>query len=452
VAEAATADRAAGERSAVAASNGLPPGPRIPAPLQTFGLVARPVPFFERCRQRYGQTFTLRILRAGEMVFISDPPSLKRLFAADRHNTIAPGRNVVLEPVMGPRSVLLLEGDDHLRRRKLMLPPFHGERMRAYEGVMARTAERAVEGWPVGRPFRIHASMQAITLDVILTAVFGVEDDVRREALRDRLTEVLATARSPFALGMTVEQARFLPRFRHTARMLEEANEMMFAEISDRRADAALESRDDILSMLLAARFEDGSAMSDAEVRDQLMTLLLAGHETTATALAWAFDLLFRAPDKLDRLRDEVAAADGHEYVDAVVKETLRIRPVVPFVGRRLKEPTELGGYDLPAETDVMPAIYLAHTRRDVYPDPYEFRPERFLDGSPETFAWIPFGGGTRRCIGAAFAEFEMRVVLTTILRRTTLRPASDRPERMVRRNVTLSPRGGTPAVLVERN
>jgi len=242
-----------------------------------------------------------------------------------------------------------------------------------------------------------------------------------------------------------------LPRFRRVARMIAEVNEILFAQITERRDDPALADREDILSMLVAARFEDGSAMSDREVRDQLMTLLLAGHETTATALAWAFDLLFRAPDKLARLRAEVGAGDGTEYLDAVIKETLRVRPVVPFVGRELREPSELGGYDLPAGTNVMPAIYLAHTRPDVYPQPYEFRPERFLEGAPETFAWIPFGGGTRRCIGAAFAEFEMRVVLATILRRATLRPASDRPERIVRRNVTLTPRGGTPAVLAER-
>jgi cytochrome P450 len=409
------------------------------------------VSFFESCRRRFGQTFTLRILRAGEMVFISDPPSLKRLFAADRQNTIAPGRNVVLRPVLGSRSVLLLEGDDHLQRRKLMLPPFHGERMRAYEAVMAEAAERVVDSWPLGRQFRVHPSMQAITFEVILAAVFGLEDDARRAALSERLIEVLATTRSPFALGMTLDRARSLPRFRRIARMLDESDEIMFAVIADRRTDPELESREDILSMLVAARFDDGSAMSDAEVRDQLMTLLLAGHETTATALAWAFDLLFRAPGKLARLREELEAGRGHEYLDAVVKETLRLRPVVPFVGRQLKEATELGGYDLPAGTDVMPTILLAHTRPDVYPDPYEFRPERFLEDSPETFGWIPFGGGTRRCIGAAFAEFEMRIVLSTILRLATLRPATDRPERVVRRNVTLSPRGGTPAVLIAR-
>jgi cytochrome P450 len=293
--------------------------------------------------------------------------------------------------------------------------------------------------------------MQEVTLDVILTAVFGVVDDERRAALRGRLLEILATTRSPVAVGLTVERLRSLPRFRRVTRAIEETDQILFAQIADRRADPALADREDILSMLVAARFEDGSAMSDREVRDQLMTLLAAGHETTATALAWAFDLLFRAPEKLERLRAEVSADNGREYLDAVIEETLRVRPVVPFIGRELREPAELGGYELPAGTVVMPAIYLAHTRADFYPDPYEFRPERFLEDAPDTFAWVPFGGGTRRCIGAAFAEFEMRIILSTILRRATLRPASDRPERMVRRNVTLSPRDGTPAILMER-
>jgi cytochrome P450 len=433
------------------------------------------VPFFERCRRRYGETFTLRILRAGQMVFISDPPSLKRLFGADRRNTIAPGRNVILRPILGDQSLLLQEGAEHLRRRKLMLPPFHGERMRAYEAVMAQATDREVDSWPVGTEFRLHPSMQAITLEVILSAVFGVEEGTRRDALRANLMGILATTRSPAAIGMSIDRMRCLPRYRRVAEMLANADRILFEEIEDRRADPDLAQREDILSMLVAARFEDaradsgsapgtsshpfavrgsledGSQMSDAELRDQLMTLLMAGHETTATGLAWAFDLLFRAPDKMERLREEVTARDGNDYLDAVVKETLRIRPVVPFVGRELREESELGGYALPAGTVVMPAIYLAHTRPEVHPKPYEFRPERFLDQSPETFGWIPFGGGTRRCIGAAFAELEMRVVLSTILRRATLRPASEKPERMVRRNVTLSPRGGTRAILTDR-
>jgi cytochrome P450 family 135 len=448
-------DRAATAASPSAAEaaviQGLPPGPRAPAAVQTAELIGRPVPFLDSCRRRFGEAFTLRVLRAGEMVFISDPQSLKRLFAADRHNTIAPGRNVVLAPVLGRRSLLLLEGEDHLRRRKLMLPPFHGERMRAYEEVIAEATEREIASWPVGRRIRLHPSMQAITLEVILRAVFGVEDDERREQLRRSLIGILAATRSPLAIGMTLgEWARRLPPYRRTQTMLAEADEILFAQIAERRADPALDSRADILSLLVATRFDNGSGMSDAELRDQLMTLLMAGHETTATALAWAFDLLFRAPDKLARLRTEIAAGE-HAYLDAVIEETLRLRPVVPFVGRQLKATAQLAGRELPAGTVVMPAIYLAHTRADVYPDPYGFRPERFLDGGPDTYSWIPFGGGTRRCLGGAFAQLEMRVVLRTILSRAELRPATDRAEPIVRRNVTLSPRNGTPAVLAER-
>ncbi len=431
-------------------ANGLPPGPRTPAAIQTALLLGRPVRLMESCRRRFGDTFTLRVARVGTMVFVSDPASLKRLFGADRENTVAPGRNVVLAPVLGQRSLLVLEGEEHLRRRKLMLPPFHGERMRAYEDVMRAAAEREVATWPLGRPFRIHSSMQSITLEVILRAVFGVEDDERRQELRRKLIGILGATRSPLAIGMTIDRARGLPRYRRVAEMLADADRILLDQIAERRADPQLDSREDILSLLVAARFDDGSGMSDGELRDQLMTLLMAGHETTATALAWAFDLLFRNPDKLDRLRAEIADGD-HEYLDAVIEETLRVRPVVPFIGRQLKVPAELAGYELPVGTVVMPAIYLAHTRADVYQDPYEFRPERFLDGGPDTYSWVPFGGGTRRCIGGAFAQLEMRVVLRTVLSLAELRPASDRAERMVRRNVTLSPRNGTPAVLVSR-
>ncbi len=220
-----------------AARAGLPPGPRLPAPIQTFGLVARPVPFFERLRRRYGDTFTLRILRAGEMVFISDPPSLKRLFGADRRNTIAPGRNVILRPILGERSLLLQEGDEHLRRRKLMLPPFHGERMRAYETVMARATDREIDSWPIGTEFKLHPSMQAITLEVILSAVFGVEEGTRRDALRTNLIGILATTRSPAAIGMSIDRMRRLPRYRRVAEMLAAADRILFEEIADRRAD-----------------------------------------------------------------------------------------------------------------------------------------------------------------------------------------------------------------------
>ncbi|HEX2360290.1 MAG TPA: cytochrome P450 [Solirubrobacterales bacterium] len=428
----------------------LPPGPSLPAPLQTLRLMVRPVALMERSRRQFGDTFTLRAIPVGEMVFISDPPSLKALFAADRINTIAAGRNIVLAPLLGEHSLLLLEGERHLGRRRLMLPPFHGERMRAYERAMEEATEREIGTWPLGAPFRLHSSMQSITLEVIMGAVFGVAER-RRDELRQALLDILAATRSPASIGVTLPVVRELPRFRRLQREVEAADALLASEIAERRSDPDLDEREDILSLLISARDGDGEGMSDAELRDQLMTLLLAGHETTATALAWTFDLLFRRPEALARLTDEVRAGGDGDYLDAVIEEALRLRPVVPFVGRELNRPATLGGNDLPAGTSVFASIYLAHTDAATFPDPYAFRPERFLEEPPETYSWIPFGGGTRRCIGAAFAQLEMRVVLRSVLSRATLRPASAHPEQMVRRNVTLSPANGTPAVLETR-
>jgi cytochrome P450 family 135 len=291
--------------------------------------------------------------------------------------------------------------------------------------------------------------MQAITLEVIMRAVFGVGEE-NRDDLRRRLLAILSATRSPLAIGLTIPAVRKLGRFRRVRHTIAETDEILAAEIARRRSDPDLAEREDILSLLVAARDEDGQGMSDGELRDQLMTLLMAGHETTATALAWAFDLLFRHPQAMERLCEEVDGEE-HRYLDAVAEESLRLRPVVPFVGRELRVPMELGGYELPAGTVVMPSIYLTHTRADLFPDPYTFRPERFLEGQPETYSWIPFGGGTRRCLGATFAQFEMRVVLRTVLREVELRAASAAAEQIVRRNVTLSPRQGTPAVVERR-
>jgi cytochrome P450 len=429
-----------------------PPGPSTPALAQAMRWMRSPVKLMEDCRSRFGETFTLRMARAGELVWISDPASVKRLFSADRENRLPKGRTVLLEPVLGRRSLLLLEGEDHLRSRRLMLPPFHGERMRAYEAVMAETADRELDSWPLGERFPLHPRMQSITLEVILRAVFGVEDPERRERLRELLVRLLDVTSSPTAQVIGLASRRLGRRgpYGRMLRLRERADEALFEQIAERRADPDTGDREDILSLLVAARFDDGEPMSDAEIRDQLMTLLLAGHETTATALAWAFDLLFRSPEAFDRLRSELA--EGHDgYLDAVATETLRVRPVVPSVGRLIPSDTTLGGFDLPAGTAVMASIYLVHTREDLYEAPYEFRPDRFLEGAPDTYSWIPFGGGTRRCLGAAFASFEMKVVLRTILRRAVLRPATDRPEPYGHRNVTLSPRNGTPAILEER-
>jgi cytochrome P450 len=430
-------------------NGGRPPQIRLPRVLQTARFVVRPIGFFERYRRELGETFAARLLGPGDVVFVSDPEAVKRLFGADRVNTIAPGRNIVLRPLLGPQSLLLQQGDEHLRRRKLMLPPFHGERMRAYELGITEVAAAEISTWPTGTEFPLHPSMQAITLEVIMRAVFGVTDPGRRDALRDGLIAVLGESASPAAFGLTMPVVKGLPHYRRFAAKVARTDELLAAEIAERRADPDLASREDILSMLVSATFDDGSKMSDAELRDQLLTLLLAGHETTATALAWTFDLLLHTPPTLERLVAELDAGEG-AYLDAVIDESLRVRPVVPMTGRLLREHATLGGYELDSGSVVFAGIYMLHTNPEVYPDPFAFKPERFLDQGPETYSWIPFGGGTRRCIGAAFAELELRIVLREVLTSVRLAAADPRPQRMVRRNVTLSPADGT-RVIAER-
>ena len=433
-----------------ATAGARPPEVPLPRVVQTARFLVRPIPFFESWRRELGETFASRLIGPGDVVFVSDPGSLKRLFSADRVNTIAPGRNVVLRPLLGRQSLLLQEGEEHLKRRRLMLPPFHGERMRAYEAMIAEVTEAAIAEWPTGTPFALHPSMQAITLEVIMRAVFGVADAARRDQLRDNLVAILSESASPTAVGLVMPGVRRLPHYRDFASRVALTDELLATEIAERRRDPDLDEREDILSMLIAARFEDGSAMDDGELRDQLMTLLLAGHETTATGLAWTFDLLLHSPPALERLLAELESGEA-EYLDAVITESLRLRPVVPFTGRLLHEPAELGGFDLDAGTIVLAAIYMAHTNAETYPDPFAFRPERFLDEGPDTYSWVPFGGGTRRCIGAAFAQMEMQVAVRTILESVRLEPADPRPEPMTRRNVTLSPRRGVRVIVSER-
>jgi cytochrome P450 len=382
------------------------------------------------------------------MVIVSGPESIRALYTS-RENGLPPGRSFALEPIMGPRSVLLLEGADHLSRRKAMLPPFHGERMRAYEGVIADAARAEIERWPRAERFAIHPRMQALTLEVILRAVFGVTDPGRRERLRALLGGLLDKLASP-RLQLRMVAARRLGRtgpLDEIRAAAESVDELLFAEIAERRADPEVAQRDDILALLVQTRFEDGEPLADSELRDQLVTLLLAGHETTATALAWTFDLLLRNPEPLARLREELAVGD-EEYLRATITESLRLRPVVPLAGRRLGTELRVGEHTLPAGTDVTPAFWLTHTRPDLYPEPLEFRPERFLTDPPDTYAWVPFGGGVRRCLGAAFAEFEMRVVLREVLGRCELHGARKGAERIARRNITFSPRHGTPVTM----
>ncbi|HEY5344237.1 MAG TPA: cytochrome P450 [Solirubrobacteraceae bacterium] len=444
----------------------FPPGPTEAPAIQTARWLLRPIAFMESNRRRYGDAFSVRFLGFERpMVMLSDPEAIRALYTAHEHG-LPPGRSIALLPVMGPGSVLLLEGQEHLARRKLMLPPFHGERMRAYETTVREVTERELDGWSGagaavssasvsasgGSPFALHPRMQAITLEVILKAVFGVTDPGRDARLHERLPLLLGDTASPI-LQFRVLLSRRLRRGDPLAglrELMREIDRLLLAEIAERRVESnpTHPDRGDILSLLVAARFEDGGEMSDREVRDQLITLLLAGHETTATALAWTFDLLLRNPATLDRLTAEVDAGVEDDYLRAVISESLRLRPVVPLAGRRLASELNVAGLSLPAGSDVTPAIWLTHTRPDLYPEPYAFRPERFLEGVGghpiNKYGWIPFGGGIRRCLGAAFAEMEMRVVLEAVLRRCTLSPASGNAEHLTRRNVTFSPRHGT--------
>jgi cytochrome P450 family 135 len=432
----------------------LPPEPAMSPLRQTLAWSVRPFGFLERCRRELGDSFSLTFLGFERpMVMITEPAAIKALYT-ERDQGLPPGRNIFLEPILGSRSLLLLQGADHLAHRKLMLPAFHGERMRSFEPMMEAIVDAEIDAWPLGEEFPLHPRMQAVTLEVILRVVFGVSDGPRLERLRGLLRDLLAETGTA---GVQL-RALLLRRFGSEASVwgrfegrLREVDDLLYAEIAEHRAKDDLEDRDDILSTLILARFEDGEGMSDKDLRDQLMTLLLAGHETTATGLAWTFDLLLRHGAVLDRLRGELE--DGREeYLRAVISESLRLRPVVPLAGRRLKKPLVAAGLELPAGTDVTPAIWLAHTRPDTYPEPYAFRPERFLEEAPETYAWVPFGGGVRRCIGGAFAEFEMRIVLREVLTRCELHKADPAPERAARRNITLSPKDGTPVVVTARH
>jgi cytochrome P450 len=412
----------------------------------------RPIQFLEDCRRRYGDSFSVRFVGFERpMVMISDPVAIKALYQ-ERPQVLPPGRNIILEPILGAKSLLIQEGAEHLSRRRLMLPAFHGERMRSYEATMNEIVAAEIDSWPLGEEFPIHARMQAVTLEVILRVVFGVSSGPRLDRLRGVLGTVLQETAAPGrqVLGFALQRFGGPGPFARFDRQLREVDELLLAEIAEHRERPDLEEREDILSMLMTAEFEDGSRMEDRELRDQLMTLLLAGHETTATALAWAFDLLLRHPAALGRLRDSLEAGE-EDYLRATISETLRLRPVIPLAGRRLAKELVADGLTLPAGTDVTPAIWLTHTRADIYPEPFAFKPERFLEDAPDTYAWIPFGGSVRRCIGATFAEFEMRIVLREVLTRCELRKANPMAERVGRRNITLSPKNGTPVVVTSR-
>jgi cytochrome P450 len=427
----------------------LPPGPRMPAVAQTL-VWALAMPWaLDRWAASCGEAFTMTFAPSGrKIVVVSDPEAVKTVFTAPPEVAPSAAGLSPIAPIMGPSSVITLTGPAHLRQRRLLLPPFHGERMREYEDVIVEATRRAMAGWRLGESMRLLEQTRAITLEVILRAVFGVEAD-RMAALREAIGGLFEPMKMSTMLLIALRRPTLERPAGKLGRALDHLDAVIYEELRRRRGQADLEERGDILSLLMLARDEDGSGMADEELRDELVTLLLAGHETTATASAWAIERLVRHPAKLRRLVAEIDAGDGEEYMQAVVNETLRVRPVVPMVVRVLEEPLRVGEHVLPRGTRVAPSIYLTNRNARVYDAPREFRPERFLGSSPETFSWIPFGGGIRRCIGASFATLEMKLMLGTML--GELHPSLPRRggrlfakgEWNVRRAITLVPAGG---------
>ncbi len=428
----------------------LPPGPRWPSLLQTIGFWNRPTAFLERCRDRYGPRFTIRLVGSPPFVMLSDPDEIKQVFQAPP-DVLHPGEGArILEPIVGRHSVILLDEGPHLEQRKLLLPAFHGESMQRLSGVMAELAAAEVASWPRDEAVALHPRLQRLTLEIVLQTVFGLRGGPRLERLRTLLTDILAFGESPLSV---VPNSRALLRGRGPWARLEvagsEADELVYALIDERRRDGG--EGDDVLALLLGARHGDGTPMEATEIRDELMTALVAGHETTASQLAWGFERLAREPASRERLTADLQDG-GEDYLTATIHEIMRCRPVLPNAEPRLvKEPIEIGGITYPPGVVLMANAYLVHHDPAIYPDPYAFSPERFLGRTPGTYTWIAFGGGRRRCLGASFALLEMKLVLREVLTRCELAPASSRPERARRRSITISPALGGRVVLRDR-
>jgi cytochrome P450 family 135 len=425
----------------------LPAGPRLPSLALTLLWAVAPTWVMDRCAERLGEAFTLTFWPSGmQLVMISDPEAVKDILTAPPELAPSGAGNSPVRPIMGPSSVIVLTGREHMRQRKLLLPPFHGERMREYEDVIVGATRREMATWDMGRPMRLQDSTRRITLEVILRAVFGVEGE-RMEPLRQAIGDLLAPMHTIRMIRFAMSRKLLARPMGDVGRALDTLDVRIHEEIDRRREQGDLGQRADILSLLMQARDEEGVEMSSEELRDELVTLLLAGHETTSTSVAWAVERLVRHPEKLRRLVAEIDGEGGDEYMTAVVNETLRVRPVVPMVSRVLTEPMRVGASHLPAGTRVMPSIYLTNRNPRVYDRPGEFMPERFLQSAPETFSWIPFGGGIRRCIGASFATLEMKLMLQTML--SELSPwvpsgwRRQRGELIRRRAITLVPAAG---------
>ena len=440
--------------SRLTSSAALPPGPGIAA---TLGFVRNPYRFLDECGRRYGDWFTVRVPGVTPFVFTSDPAAIREIFQGDPELLYAGKANRPLGAFMGERSVLFLDSAAHLHDRRLILPAFHGERMRAYGPVMRSIAREAIAKWPMGEPFAVQPSMRSITFEVIMRAGFGLGESAESTRLKELIARLFALYAGRF--GSLFQLAAFRidlgPRspWGRIVRLNREMEAALFAEFA-RRRESSQEERDDILSMLLAARDENGRPMSDEVIRDEMITLLLAGHETTAASLAWAMHQLAQHPEVAEAARDELSNLPGDadppsmRYLDAVVNETMRLCPVVPNFGRELQAPMKIAGRELSKGVVVAPCIYLTHRRADLWPNPEKFDPRRFIDSRPNPYAFFPFGGGTRRCLGAAFATYQMKIVLSEVVSRFDLAPMSGYTARPVRTSIAIGPSEGMPVVL----
>ncbi len=438
-----------------------PPRVRWPRPVQVFWFGQRQASFMFHYRERFGEVWSPRGYVRGLAAVTCHPDHIRSLFKTPPDKVPTLAAESPLRPVLGPSSVLTSNGPRHLRQRKLLLPPFHGEAIERYQQMIADAAHREIERWPVGRPFSLAPRMQAITLDVIMAGIFGIEGSPKpgtlEHALRLAIREVLRSSTMPGAKLAEWMNIGHDEPFGLTRLGLMIPDRCVYAIIRKRRGEPDLEQRTDIMSLIMRARTEDdGQTLTDKELRDELMTLVLAGHETTANQLAWAWERLVRTPPAHERLLDAVRSVqDGErseEVIESTITEAMRVRPVIPITGRRVQAPWRLGQYGVPAGTPVAASMLLLHHREDLYPDPFSFRPERWEGHKPGTYEWIPFGGGTRRCLGAALAMAEQRVVLRAMAGRLDLEAADPRPERPKHRNVTMIPaRGGRVVVRARR-
>jgi cytochrome P450 len=433
----------------------LPPSLPLSRALQTLHFSIRQIEFVFRARRELGDVFLLRGVIDDDLDAITcHPDHVRSLFTAKPEDAPSLTGESPLRPIVGPNSVLTAVGPRHMRQRKLLLPPFHGEAVERYTAMIAEAADREIDSWPIGAPFALAPRMQAITLDVIMAGIFGIEgspaEGTPEYGLRRTIRRAVNLSTRPEAQLFELLNLGSDEPVGPTRLFLSQLDRHMYAVIEARRASA--ERRTDILSLLLDAETEDGERLTDQELRDELLTLVLAGHETTANSLAWAFERLLRQPAAYDRLRDVARADDDPDgYLEATIHETMRSRPVIPIIGRRVTVPWQLGEYRMPAGSAILMSILLLHHREDVYPDPFAFRPERFVGRKPGTYTWIPFGGGIRRCLGAALAMAEQRVVLRAIARRTDLEAPDPRPEHARHRNVTMIPAGGARVVMTAR-